>query len=91
MIGVTEHAKGELRRILLANVDNPLAGIRLSSDDRHILGIGLGVGKSDDTIVEHEGAKVLIIEQRLAESLQGISIDVEDTPRGARLVIVHQP
>jgi len=37
--------------------------------------------------VEHEESKVLLVEEDLADTLQGITIDIEDTPEGARLVI----
>ena len=37
--------------------------------------------------MEHEESKVLLVEEDLADTLQGITIDIEDTPEGARLVI----
>ena len=38
-------------------------------------------------MVEYEGSKVLLVEEHLANTLQGITIDAEDTPEGAKLVI----
>ena len=43
--------------------------------------------RQGDQAVEHEDSKVLLVEKNLADTLQGITIDVEDTPEGARLVI----
>jgi len=91
MIGVTERAKHELKKILSANVDSPLAGLRLSATEQNRLGLGLDIEASGDTVVEHEGSKVLMVEGELADSLRGISVDVEDTQDGPRLVIVNEP
>lgn len=38
-------------------------------------------------VVEHDGSKVLLVEEDLAASLEGLTIGVEDTPEGARLVV----
>ncbi len=43
--------------------------------------------KQGDQAVEHEDSKVLLVEKDLADTLQGITIDVEDTPEGAKLVV----
>jgi len=45
------------------------------------------VERQGDQAVEHEGSKVLLVEKDLTDALQGIAIDVEDTPQGAKLVI----
>ena len=91
MIEVTERAKHELKKILSANVDNPLAGLRLSATEQNRLGLGLDIEASGDTVVEHEGSKVLMVEGELADGLRGISVDIEDTQDGPRLVIVNEP
>jgi hypothetical protein len=40
-------------------------------------------------VVEHDDTKVLLVERELADSLQGITMDVQDSPEGegVRLVI----
>ena len=43
-------------------------------------------GKGDQA-VEHEGSKLLLVEKDLADTLQGITVDVEETAEGVRLVI----
>jgi len=40
--------------------------------------------------VQNEGRE-LIIEQNLAASLKGITIDVDETPEGNKLVIASEP
>jgi len=44
-----------------------------------------------DQVVEHEGSKVLIVERELADQLEGVTVDVEDTPEGPRLSIFRDP
>ena len=51
------------------------------------LGLAIEVERQGDQAVEHKGSKVLLVEKGLADTLQRIAIDVEDTPEGARLVI----
>ena len=87
MIGVTESALQELKRILFANVDMPQARLRLTARDQGELGLGIDIEMPGDQVVEHEGSKVLIVEQGLAASLGGITLDVDDTPEGPQLVI----
>ena len=87
MIGATELAKQELKRILNANTDKAEACLRLTANDQGQLGLAIDVEKEGDQAVEHEGSKLLLVEKDLADTLQGITIDVEETAEGARLVI----
>jgi len=89
MIGVTERAKQELKRILVENVDNPLAGLRLTSDESGQLGLSIDIETKDDQVVKHDNAKVLIVENNLADSLSKVTIDVKDTQEGPKLVIAE--
>ena len=61
--------------------------MRLTANDQGQLGLAIDVERQGDQVVEHEDSKVLLVEKDLADTLQGITIDVEDTPEGARLVI----
>ncbi len=87
MIGVTERAKQELRRLLYDKVDMPQARLRLTSGDGGQLGLGIDIELPGDEIVEYQGMGVLVVEQGLATSLKGIVLDVDDTPQGPQLVI----
>ena len=87
MLEVTERARQELKRVLTANTDKPEACLRLTASEQGQLGLTLDEERQDDQVVEHEDSKVLLVEKNLADILQGITIDVEDTPEGARLVI----
>ncbi len=91
MIGATERAKQELKRILDDNTDKPEACLRLTSDEKGQLGLAVDVERQGDQAIEHEDSKVLLVEGSLADRLQGITIDVEDTPEGAKLVVSAEP
>lgn len=90
MIGVTERAKQELKKILSDKVDNPKAVLRLTATDKGRLGLIIDVETAADKVVEHEDSKVLLVEQELADRLEGITIDVEDTAEGSRLVLIKE-
>ncbi len=87
MIHVTERARQELKRILSEKVDWPQARLRLLARDQGKLGLGIDIDAPGDRVVEYEGIKVLIVEPGLATNLKGVTLDVDDTPEGAELVI----
>ena len=90
VIEVSERAKQELKRILMDHVDNPQAGLRLTASEPSQFGLGLDVEMPGDEVVEHEGAKVLLVTKEVAESLQGITMDVQETSGGPKIVLVEQ-
>ena len=87
MIEVTQRAKQELKKLLHTKVDNPQARLRLTATEKGQLGLNIDIEKQDDQVVEHEGSKVLVVEDGLAAKLSGVTIDVQDTPEGPQLVI----
>jgi len=87
MVKVTERAKQELKRILAQKVDWPYARLRLMDRGEGILGLGIDIEFPGDEIVEYQGVTVLNVEPELASSINGVTIDVDDTPNGAELVI----
>jgi Fe-S cluster assembly iron-binding protein IscA len=93
MIGVTERAKQELRKMLAANTDEPEACLRLTSNEQGQLGLAIDAERQGDQVVEHDDLKVLVVENDLADSLQGITMDVQDSPEdeGAKLVLSQDP
>ena len=90
MITATEPAKQELKRILNANTDKPEACFRLTADEWGQLRLAIDMEKDGDQAIEHEGLKLILAEKELADTLQGITIDVEDTPEGTKLVITGE-
>jgi len=91
MIGVTEAGLVELKRILDEHTDNAQAGLRLTMDKSGTLGLTIDVKTSEDQVLAHKGSKLLIIEQGLAARLEGVAIDVDESPEGSRLVIKNKP
>ena len=87
MINVTKRAKQELKKLLSQKVDWPQACLRIIDRGQGIIGLGIDIEAPGDRIVEYEGARVLVVEPELANNLQGVTIDVDDTPDGNELVI----
>lgn len=87
MIEVTERAKNELKKILAEKVDNPLAVLRLTSSHTGF-GLILDVEMPGDETFEYENTKILVVERALADSIEKLTLDVEDTPEGPELVVV---
>jgi Fe-S cluster assembly iron-binding protein IscA len=90
MLQVTLGAKEVLKEVLSANSEEPEAGLRLTMNNAGELGLGIDSEKEGDQVVEHEGSKVLFVEQVLSEQLEGFAIDMVDTPEGARLTILKK-
>ena len=87
MVSVTEGACRELKKILSEKVDWPGARLRLVDRGQGNIGLGIDIEQAGDQVVEYQGTKVLVIEPELATSLTGITLDIDDTPEGAELVI----
>ncbi len=91
MISVTKRAGQELKRMLAEKVDWPGARLRLIDRGQGNLGLGIDIESPGDRVVECEGTKVLVVESGLALNLEGITLDVDDTPDGVELVISGRP
>ncbi|MFC1873826.1 hypothetical protein ACFLYX_00830 [Chloroflexota bacterium] len=84
---MTMRAGQELKKILAEKVDWPEARLRLIDRGQGNLGLGIDIESPGDRVVECEGTKVLVVESGLALNLNGITLDVDDTPDGIQLVI----
>ena len=87
MLTVTEGAKQLLKEILTAHSDDPEMGVRLASDPQGQLGLVLGEEQPGDHVVEHQESKVLLVASELASTLKEVTLDVEDTDDGPKLVV----
>ena len=90
MITVTERAKDVLKSMLSGKVDNPQAGLRLTTDKQGRFGLHVDVETKDDKVVKHKGSKVLLVEKVLADSLNGVTLDVEYTREATKLVVFKE-
>lgn len=86
MLIVTEDAMRYLKELLLAHTNDPEAGVRLTGRSGQ-LGVVLGKAAEGDQVVEHDGFKVLLVGRELSGTLDGVTLDVQDTPDGKRLVV----
>ena len=68
-------------------VDMPQARLRLLSRSKGQLGLGVDIEYPGDMVVEHDGTEVLIVEHELAYRLNGVTLDIEETPEGPELVV----
>jgi hypothetical protein len=88
MVTVTTRAKEALARMRTsANVSDPTVGLRLEKGAEGRFGLFPDHEKPGDQIVEHAGAKILLIDDELGELLAGARIDGHSTDKGLQLVI----
>jgi Fe-S cluster assembly iron-binding protein IscA len=87
MLTVTESAKQLLKEMGRAHSGNPEACLRLSVDSGGQFGLTLDSESEGDQVVDHEGAKILVVTPGLATALEGNTLDVQDTAEGPKLVI----
>jgi Fe-S cluster assembly iron-binding protein IscA len=88
MLGLTDKAKDELKNLLNDKVDNPLAGLRLIFDEtKSMLALHIDIEEEGDVVFTHEGSKILIVKEAVANILGGFSIDVDESDKGKQLVI----
>jgi Fe-S cluster assembly iron-binding protein IscA len=87
MLTVTEGAKQHLKKVLAAGTDDPDLGIRLTVDASGEYGVALDREAPGDHVVEHEGSKVLLVGQEVAQLVAGATMDTKDTPNGINLFI----
>jgi Fe-S cluster assembly iron-binding protein IscA len=86
MLNVTEKAAAALGTSLQDATQKEEETFRL-----HRSGDGLGLAidqeRDGDQVVEHDKRKVLVIEQAIANELDGAQLDAVETPEGRRLVL----
>ena len=87
MLNFTEGAKQELKRILETTVEMPQARLRLCDRGGGELGLGIDIEEAGDRIIKHMGLRILVVNRKLASKLRNITVDVDDTPGGMKLVI----
>jgi len=87
MLTVTENAKELLRGILRREAYAPESGLRLVTEPSGQLNLVLSEERGGDEVVEHEGVKVLLVASELAPMVDGITLDVQDSGEGPKLVV----
>ena len=90
MINITQRAKKALKKILTAHVDLSQGRLRLMDRGQGKLGLGVDIEMPGDELVKYNGSTVLIIERGLVANLKGVTLDVEDSLEGSKLVIDYK-
>jgi len=89
VVTVTAQAAGKIREYLQAATTDPELGIRLTPSPLmpNRIEMILDKEKEGDQVVESEGVKMLLLDPTIAQALEGMIIDYEETPRGGRFTI----
>jgi len=86
MVNVTERAKRQLKR-LISTTGRPDTAPRLVLSGAGIFGLVADRESDGDQRIEHDGRVVLLIGPELVRPLAGSTLDWDETPHHARLVI----
>jgi Fe-S cluster assembly iron-binding protein IscA len=87
MIHVTEKAGQALLESLQANTSEETQGLRLTHVAGQGYGLALDTERAGDQVVQHQGRKVLLVAETVAEQLEDAILDAVDSPEGPRLSI----
>jgi hypothetical protein len=90
VVNVTERAKHQLKWLAGTKLGRPDTAPRLVLSGAGVFRL-IADGESDgDQRVEHEGRVILLIGRELGRPLAGSTLDWDETPHNARLVIKRQ-
>ena len=87
MLGITEAAGAYLSQVLSSRDASRASCIRLVLIGS-ILRLEIDKAKRGDIKYSHNGKVVLVVDQKLADALDGRTIDIEDTADGPRFHII---
>ena len=87
MVNVTDRAKTALKSALSRSVEGPGVGLRVEVSEEGACALFPDREKAGDQVVEHEGDVLLLIGEEASQPLDGATIDLAQTPEGARLVV----
>jgi Fe-S cluster assembly iron-binding protein IscA len=78
MLAVNGRAKEELNRILAVRTDSPQKIVRLSASPPNRFRLAMDSEKPDDRVIEHEGAKILVVDNQVASNLGDYTLAFEN-------------
>jgi Fe-S cluster assembly iron-binding protein IscA len=87
MFTVTEAAGAYLTQLLDKSTIADDAAVRIVPSTQGDLRLRLDTLRSDDTMFEHEGRTVLVIDTQIAQRLVESTLDVEDAEEGFKFVL----
>ncbi|MBI4308575.1 MAG: hypothetical protein HY684_07210 [Chloroflexi bacterium] len=83
MLAVTDAAAKEMQSLLVKSGAPPEAALRLVPETNG-LAFAVDVERPGDQVIGHQGKTVLLIAPNIQPYLEGILLDVRDTPEGPR-------
>lgn len=86
MLTMTEAAGGYLNEVLDKSNAPAEAAVRLSVEAEG-LRAAIDAQRPGDAVFDHEGRKVLLLDEHASEALSERTLDLQPTPDGARLGI----
>jgi len=87
VLTVTESACRALKGVLENAETQPGQFLRLVEEEGHYH-LTLGVEQEGDQVVKHEGETVLLIDPETSAGLEGLCLDLQQTPGGPRLAFI---
>lgn len=88
-LAVTEKATRALKQILDNANRGPDQVLRLNADAEGNIKFSFDTPGETDSVVTHQGSTVMLIESPLPTSLQGATLDVQETPSGPNIVLIR--
>jgi Fe-S cluster assembly iron-binding protein IscA len=76
--------------MLTSKVDNSQAALRLIATHEGEYGLHVDIENPGDKVVKYNGRKLLVIDGKLADNLEGTTLDAEITPEGVELAIYQK-
>lgn len=90
MLKVTNEALQAIASALEANQVDPGQGLRLARSEEGGFGLAVGEQREGDQVVSHGEREILFIEPDISLQLDGVTLDIQESPQGRRLTLKTQ-
>ena len=88
MLEMTAAAAKHLFTVLERSSTPEATAIRFEVDGDTLIS-RLDVARPGDATFDHDGRRVLVLDQHVSQLLEGTTLDLQPTPEGDKLVLVH--
>lgn len=87
MLTVTEKAKQELKKMLLARSEDTNKALRIKFKEPAQVGLVVDEEKKGDQVIQLGDMNILLIGEDVAQIFDGIVLDVREDQNGSKLVV----
>ena len=87
MLTVTEKAKQELKKILLARSNDTNKSLRIQFKEPAQVSLVVDEEREEDQVIQLKGMNVLLIGKDIAPIFDGVVLDVREDQTGSKLVV----